>query len=69
MRWVLRIKNLRGLVKKGVFEGGGSNTKLSGLWDYAHYEKKDTLSLLFWLKGFPVQNTNIKYSYYTVIME
>ena len=24
---------------------GGGNTKLCGLWDYAHYEKKDTLSL------------------------
>ena len=52
MRWVLRIKNLRGLVKKGVFEergwgkgGGEGNMKLCGLWDYAHYEQKVTLSL------------------------
>ena len=47
MRWVLRMKNLRGLMKKGVFEEQkvGGNTKLCRLWDYAHYEQKDTLSL------------------------
>ena len=45
--------------------------KLCGLWDYVHYEKEGyfNFTLLFWLKGFSVKNANIKFSYYTVIME
>ena len=69
MRWVLTIKTLRGLVKKGIFEGEVKQNYV----DYGtmHTMKKGQFifTLTFWLKCFPLQNTNIKYSYYTVIME
>ena len=70
MRWVLRIKNYRGLEKKGLFEEegeGGYKTMwtmgLCTLWKKGHF----IFTLTFWLKAFPVKNTKILiYSYYGI---
>ena len=60
MRWVLRIKNLRGLVKKGIFEGEVTQNYVDYGTMYTMKKGHFIFTLTFWLKCFPLQNTNIK---------